>query len=110
MKRLVLRITGLILCVLPPAIAALEYFPLWLGEGDKALSALALLLLLVAAIPLWRFVKSLLASPSIWAVWLVLFLFFTLFATLIEGLTVISLMGFLGGVPGAICLRLAKEK
>ena len=110
MKKAVLRILGLLLCVLPPAVTALEYFPLWLGDGEKTVSALALFLLLATAIPLWRHVKKLLASPSIWSVWLVLWLFFTLFSSLIEGLTAISLMGFLGGLPGALLLRVARDK
>lgn len=108
MKKLILRILGLVLCVLPPALTALEYFPLWLRDGEKTLSAFALLLLLLAAIPLWRHVKRLLSSPSIWSVWLLLWLFFSLFATLIEGLRAVAFMGFAGGLPGAVCLRLAK--
>lgn len=110
MKRMILRILGLALCILPPAITVLEYFPLWLRDAEKAISALALSLLLIAAIPLWRYAKRLLASPSIWSAWLIAWLFLSLFSSLIEGLTAISFMGFVGGVPGAVCLRLARGK
>ncbi len=109
MKRLLLRILGLILCIAPPALTALEYFPLWLGDGKQALNALALLLLSLCALPLWRQIKRLLSSPSLWSVWFLLWLFLTLFAPLIEGLTAISFMGFLGGIPGAIFLHLADK-
>ena len=109
MKRLLLRILGLILCIAPPALTALEHFPLWLGDDKRALSALALLLLLLCVLPLWRQIKRLLSSPSLWSVWLLLWLFLTLFAPLIQGLTAIAFMGFLGGIPGAICLRLADK-
>ena len=110
MKRLIFRILGFALCILPPALATLEYFPLWLKDGERIRSALALFLLLLCAIPLWKQVKRLLSSPSIWSVWLILWLFFSLFSSLVEGLTVISFMGFLGGVPGAIFLRLSGYK
>lgn len=109
MKRLLLRLTGLALCVAPPALTALEYFPLWLGDGRRAMSAFALFLLLLCALPLWRQIKRLLSSPSLWTIWLLLWGFLSLFAPLIEGLTAIAFMGFLGGVPGAICLRLADK-
>ena len=110
MKRLLLRVLGLALCVAPPALAALEHFPLWLGDGKRAFSAFALLLLVLCLLPLWRQIKRLLASPSLWAFWLLLWLFLSLFAPLIEGLTAIAFMGFLGGVPGAVCLRLADKQ
>lgn len=109
MRRLLLRVLGLALCIAPPALAALEHFPLWLRDGERAMSAFALFLLLLCVLPLWRQIKRLLASPSLWAFWLILWLFLSLFAPLIEGLTAIALMGFLGGVPGAICLRLANR-
>ncbi|MBO7170926.1 MAG: hypothetical protein J6W28_07105, partial [Clostridia bacterium] len=67
------------------------------------------LLLLLCTLPLWRQIKRLLSSPSLWSVWLLLWLFLTLFAPLIQGLTAIAFMGFLGGIPGAICLRLADK-
>lgn len=109
MKRLLLRLTGLAFCVAPPALTALEHFPVWLGDGRKAVSALALFLLLLCVLPLWKQIKRLLASPSLWTVWLILWLFLSLFAPLVEGLTAVAFMGFLGGVPGAICLRLADK-
>ena len=109
MKRLFFRLTGLAFCIVPPTLATLEHFPLWLGDGRKATSAFALFLLLLCALPLWRQLKRLLASPSLWAVWLILWLFLSLFAPLVEGLTSIAFMGFLGGIPGAVFLRLADK-
>ena len=109
MKRLLLRILGLVLCILPPTLTDLEYFPLWLGDGKQALNALALLLLLLCVLPFWRQIKRLLASPSIWSVWFLLWLFLILFAPLMDGLIAIAFMGFLGGIPGAVFLRLADK-
>jgi hypothetical protein len=107
MKRTLLRVTGLALCVLPPALAVLDYFPLWLADGRKTTSAFAFLLLLLCALPLWRQIKRWLASPSVWMLWLFVFVFLSLFASIIEGLTAVAFFGFLGGLPGALLLKLA---
>ncbi len=105
----VFRALGLVFCILPPALAVLDYFPLWLADGKKTASALGLLLLLLCALPLWRQIKRLLASPSVWVMWLMLWALLSLFSAIMEGLVAVSFMGFIGGVPGAIFFKLAER-
>lgn len=108
MKR-ALRIIGLGLCILPPAVATLSFFPLWLNREESALSAFALLLLLLACLPLFRALRTFLRSPSAWMLWLVLFILLGLFRSIADGLYMISFFGLLGGIGGGICFAVAKR-
>lgn len=108
--RFFLRLSGVLLCVLPPVISILEYFPLWLGNGRTALSAISVLLLLLAAIPLVRVVKNRLRSPSAWMLWLGLWLFMILFRPIAASVETIALISFPTSLAGALCFRIADRK
>ena len=108
--RICLRFLGVLLCVLPPAVAPLEFFPLWLGNGRSALSAISVLLLLFAAIPLVRLIKHRLRSPSAWMLWLGLWLFLILFRPIAASVETIALISFPTSFAGAVCFRMAERK
>ena len=107
--RMLFRILGVTLSVLPPAIATLEYFPLWLADGKKAISALSLLLLLLAAYPLFRILKHRLRSPSLWMLWLVLWGLLEAFLPILSAIKTIALISFPTGLLGALFFRLSKR-
>lgn len=109
MSRL-LRILGITLCVLPPALATLEFFPLWLTREDCRLSALSVLLLLLSAAPLFRLLRARLRSPSAWLVWLLLWALLCAFEPIVASLKTIALISFPTSLLGAVCFRLAKRK
>lgn len=106
MKRL-LRIFGLLLSTVPPALAILEYFPLWLSKEKTAVSALTLLLLLLAAIPLFRVLKRHFKTPAPWVVWLLLWLFLKLFLPIAEALKTVAFISFPTCLLGALCFHYA---
>ena len=103
------RILGVTLCVLPPAIATLEHFPLWLSDGRQALSALSLILLLLSAYPLFRILKHRLRSPSLWMLWLILWGVLEVFLPIFSAVKTIALISFPTGLLGALFFRLAKR-
>ena len=103
------RILGLALCILPPAIATLEHFPLWLGKGESALSLLAVSLLALAAIPLFRILRAHLRTPSAWVFWFVLWLILTVSAPLLSAIRTIAFISFPPGIAGALCFHVAKR-
>lgn len=107
---LALRILGLLLSVLPPAIATLEYFPLWLSEGKTTVSAISLTLLLLSAIPLLRLAKKHLHSPAPWMLWLILWLALRAFLPIAAAIETIALVAFPTSLLGAVCFRLAKRR
>ena len=107
--KILLRILGIALCVLPPAISTLEFFPLWLSDGKSALSALSLMLLLLSALPLFRIVKRHLRSPSLWMLWLILWGVLEVFLPILSAVKTIALVSFPTGLLGALFFRLAKR-
>jgi hypothetical protein len=101
---------GLVLCILPPAIATLSYFPLWVRSEGSGFSLLSLLLLLVCAIPARKMLKDFFRTPSAWKLWLVLLVALTLFENISEGLRAIACVGFPTGALGAVFFRLAARE
>lgn len=112
-KSLLLRVGGYLLCVVPPALAILERFPLFAREGGRPLvSGIALLLLLLAALPLRRGLKRalsrFLSSPSAHGIWAAVWLFTALFARIAADICDIALIGTLSSLLGAVLFRLAE--
>lgn len=104
----ILHIAGFIICIAPPALCTLLYFPLW-KESAKALSGGVVLLLIIAAWPFYKTLKEKFKSPSASTVWLALFIIFFTLAKIAEEMTVISLVGFISNVFGAFIFRIAKR-
>ena len=103
-----LHILGFLLCVLPPVICTASYFPIWQDSG-QAVSGGVLLLLLIAAYPLYKFIRQSLTSPAAYTVWLILFILFSLLSRIAVQMTVISFVGFIGNALGAVCFHFAKR-
>lgn len=105
-----LRLFGLLFSVLPPALATLEFFPLWLGSGRTSISALSLVLLLLAAIPLFRLLKRHLHTPAPWMLWFVLWLLLRVFLPIASAIEQIALISFPTSLVGAFFFSLAKKR
>ena len=105
---LCLYLLGILSAVLPPAIAILTYFPIWASRGASSVaSGFTLLLLSVAAVPLFKAAKKLLESPSAPVMWLTLFLLFLMLSEIAHDMTVISFVGFIGNLIGAAFFKLS---
>lgn len=105
-----LHIIGFVLCIAPPVAATLLYFPLWREAGDgAAVCGFTALLIVISALPLYKALRRLLASPASYTVWLILFLLFFALSRIAEQMTVISFVGFAGNILGAACFKLAKK-
>ena len=110
LKRILLYGIGLAICVLPVLSAIILYFPIWKERGAAtALSGFALLLVLMALIPLFSTVKSLLRSPAAYTMWFIAFITFLLISKIADEMTVISFVGFISNLIGAFFLRAAKK-
>ena len=105
-----LHILGFLLCILPPAICTLSYFPLWREVGyESCIAGGAAILLILCALPIYKLIKRMLTSYSSYLLWLVLFLLFFALSRIADQMTVISLVGFIGNLLGAICFFIAKR-
>lgn len=105
-----LHILGFLLCILPPAICTLSYFPLWRETGyESCIAGGVAILLILCALPIYKLIKRMLTSYSSYLLWLVLFLLFFALSRIADQMTVISLVGFIGNLLGAICFFIAKR-
>ena len=104
---IILHIAGFLLCTVPAAVCTLMYFPLWKETG--AMSCIAgggALIIIIFAVPLIKFLKRLLSSASAYMMWLVAFILFFSLSRIASEMTVISFVGFLGNLLGAILMKI----
>ncbi len=110
LARTLLRILGLTLSVLPPVLAVLSYFPIWIDRGDKsAVSGFALLLIAAALLPCYRVIRRVLHSPSAYMMWIIAFLVFALLSRIADEMTVISFVGAVSNSLGAVLFAIARK-
>ncbi len=110
-KSIFLRVIGLVLCVIPVTVSILCYFPAWRAAGGEVLlSGATLLLLCMAAVPLYKLISAKLRSPAAYTLWLIAFILFFLLSNIAEEMVVISFTGFVGNLLGAIAFKLAGGK
>ena len=108
---IILHITGFLLCIVPAAVCTMMYFPVWREAG--AVSCIAgggALILVICAIPLFKLLRRLLASPSAYMMWLIAFLLFFGLSKIATEMTVISFVGFVSNLIGAILMKVGTKK
>ena len=107
---IILLIIGFVLCVVPPAVCALTYFPLWKASGyASCLAGGAVIILAVCFVPIYKFISRVMKSYSSYVMWLILFLVFFTLSKIADQMTVISLVGFVSNVLGEVCMRIARR-
>ena len=109
-KELTFTAAGIAISTLPVLVCALSYFPLWLKRGGAyVVSGFAVILCILALSPLVKFVKDALKSPASYVLWLSAFLLFLLLSRIADEMTVISFVGFVSNLIGAVFFRLSKK-
>jgi hypothetical protein len=105
-----LHILGFLLCIVPPAVCTLNYFPLWREAGyASCIAGGTALLLALCVVPIYKLIRRGLLSFSSYMMWLLLFLLFFGMSRIAEQMTVISFVGFIGNLLGAVCFYIAKR-
>ena len=100
-KYMALTILGAVLCIAPPAVVTLTYFPLWVATSSSAtVSGLSLVLILLSIIPLIRILKKLVETPSAPIIWAIVCIFCFAFKTIIEQVLVVSFIGTISSLAG----------
>lgn len=109
-KRLLLRLIGLGVCILPPAVAVFSYFPLWISRNDSsALSGFSLVLFFITLIPLYKYAARALKSPSAHTLWFISFAAFFILSSIADEMTVISFVGFISNLIGSLIFKAARK-
>ena len=109
-KRLFFNSLGLGICIIPVVVAILSYFPLWLAREDASvLSGLAVLLITAALVPMYKYLGSILRSPSAPLMWFAVFIVFLFLSKIANEMTVISFVGFTTNLIGSLFFKFAKR-
>ena len=107
---LALHIVGILLCVVPPAVCTLLYFPFWKNAGlTHCIAGGGALILVLCLLPLYKLIIKATKSASSYLLWLIMFLLFVGLSKIGEQMTVISFVGFISNLLGAICFKLGKR-
>lgn len=111
MKRKIFFIIGTLFSILPPALATLSYFPLWVEAGaSQTVSGLCALVLVICAVPLLRIVMRHLRTPSLPLFWTVAYLLLKSLSSIISELCVIAFIGACSNLLGMFFFYLARKK
>ncbi len=95
---------------MPPVICTLLYFPLWFDSGStKTIAGGAALLLVLSAMPMFKMLKKHFESPASYVFWLIAFIVFSLVSRIAYEMTVITFVGFVSNLFGALLFALAKR-
>ena len=107
---LCLHILGILLCVVPPAVCTLLYFPFWKSLGyTQCIAGGGALILALCLLPLYKLIIKATKSASSYVMWLIMFLLFAALSKIGEQMTVISFVGFISNLAGAVCFKLGKR-
>jgi hypothetical protein len=105
----ILHILGFSLCILPPAVCVISYFPIWQNDGGRVIAGGVALLLTLCAFPIFKMFGRLLRSYASYLIWLILFLLFFSLSRIAEEMTVISFVGLCGNLMGAVCFKIGER-
>ena len=105
-----LHFLGFSLCIVPPLACTLSYFPLWKNAGyEHCIAGGSALLIVICFFPLLKFIGRVISSYSSYVAWLLCFILFFALSRIADQMTVISMVGFIGNLLGAICFKLARR-
>ena len=109
-KQLLFRALGLLISIIPVSVSIFSYFPLWVARRDASLlSGLSLILICAALVPLYKYIKRALKSPSAPMMWFFAFIIFLLLSRIADEVTVISFVGFVTNLIGSVFFKLANR-
>lgn len=112
--RLIAYWVGIAFCVVPTLIAGILKLPvIVVKDADSTLSGVFVVVVVCAALPLYKALIKVMKSPNAAVICWVLFglmaLVNSMEKTTIEGLTFVFAFAAIGNTLGAICFKLSKE-
>lgn len=96
--------------VLCPLAATLTQFPLWVEESAEAtMSGCFLLLAAFCVLPLFKYVKAFMKSPSVPVLWWVVFILMIALSSIIDQMIVVCFVGGIANTVGAGLYKLGRH-
>lgn len=111
MKRRILRALALLIDVGAPFIATLTQFPIWVDRSaESTVSGLFLMFSLLSAVPLFKYFRGKLRTPSAPLMWGLAFAFLLGINAIIEEMIQITFVGVISNSVGWILFKLAGKE
>lgn len=109
-KGTIIRWIAIVIDILPPVIATLTQFKVWISKSDEAVvSGLAIIMLALSCIPFMRQIKEFLKSPSNWIMWIVIFLMMVVLDNIVAEMKAVALVGMISNIIGASIYKLGTK-
>ena len=106
-KGAILKSLAIVIDVGAPLAATFSQFPLWVEKSSEAtVSGLFLVFAFLSSLPFIKQIKAYFKSPSAWVVWVVLFVLLVPLRNIIDEMLIVSLVGALANMIGAIIYKL----
>jgi hypothetical protein len=97
----IVNASSTLLCVGTPIAAACTQFPIWVQKSSEAtVSGMVLLVLFIACIPFYKYIKDYMKSPSAAVVWTVLAVLFTLLQEIIKQMIIVTYVAAAANIVG----------
>lgn len=107
LKRRMLKGTALGIDVLPPFIATIAQFPIWVEQSaDATVSGIFILLAFLSCIPFMKQIKAFIKSPSVPVLWLIMFALLTALNNIISQMIVVCFVGTISNTIGTLIYKI----
>ena len=107
LKGRVIKAVALVFDILPPFIATLTQFPIWIEDSAEAtLSGLVVVLAFISFIPLLKHIRNFIKSPSIVVLWLIRFLMLKVMQSIIDQMVIVCFVGLISNAIGMVIYKI----
>lgn len=105
----VIKGAAIALDVVAPLVATLTQFPVWIERSSEStVSGIFLLLALISVLPFLKQLKAYFKSPSVWVVWIIVFVFLSVLRSILDEMIIVCFVGMISNVIGAGIYNLGK--
>lgn len=109
-KARLIKALALTIDISAPLIATLTQFPVWIEKSAEAtVSGVVLLLAFFSCIPLLKYIKSFIKSPSVPIMWLIIFVMLILLNNIIDQMIVVCFVGVISNSIGTLIYKIGDK-
>jgi hypothetical protein len=106
----ILKAVAIALDVCAPFVATLTQFPIWVNKSAEAtFSGLFIIFAFLSCLPFIKYIKAYFRSPSVWVVWLVLFVSLFALRSIISEMLIVCFIGAISNCIGAVLYKIGKK-
>jgi hypothetical protein len=106
----ILKIAAILIDVGAPLAATLTQFPVWIDRSSEAtISGVFVLLAFLSCLPFIKAIKAFLKSPSVWVIWLLMFISLYALESIINEMIIVAFVGLVANCIGAAIYKIGRR-